>query len=108
MTREKAIETLSIIKAYEIDNSIRGAENREAIDMAIQALEQTRWIPVSEGLPEKDGRYLTYIENPYDSKLSYIMVCDYTCQTWCPDNETASNNVVAWMPLPQPYVEKEE
>ena len=40
MTMEKAIETLSIIKAYEIDNSIRGAEDREAIDMAIKTLEQ--------------------------------------------------------------------
>lgn len=40
MTREKAIETLSIIKAYEIDNFIRGAEDREAIEMAIKALEQ--------------------------------------------------------------------
>ena len=68
-----------------------------------------RWIPVSERLPKTDGRFLAYIENPYDSQLSYMMVCDYISNTWCPDDETASSNVVAWMPLPQPYkVESEE
>lgn len=71
-------------------------------------LEQTDWIPVSERLPEKDGRFLTYIENPYDIQLSYVMVCDYIRQTWCPDDETASSNVVAWMPLPELYKTESE
>lgn len=79
----------------------------EAFDMAIQVLVQTKWIPVSERLPETDGVYLTYIVNPYDSQLSYVMLCDYIGQTWCPVDETASNNVVAWMPLPEPYRENE-
>lgn len=70
--------------------------------------EKTGWIPVSERLPETDGRFLTYIENPYDSQLSYIMICDYIRQTWCPDDECASSNVVAWMPLPEPYKAESE
>ena len=64
---------------------------------------QPRWIPVSERLPETDGIYLTYIENPYDSQLSYVMICDYIRPKWFPVDETASSNVVAWMPLPEPY-----
>lgn len=79
----------------------------DACKGAIELLEQARWIPVSERLPETDGVYLTYIVNPYDSQLSYVMLCDYIGQTWCPVDETASNNVVAWMPLPEPYRENE-
>ena len=70
--------------------------------------QQTRWIPVSERLPETDGVYLTYIVNLYDIKLSYIMICDYIHPKWFPIDETASSNVVAWMPLPEPYKESEE
>jgi hypothetical protein len=65
---------------------------------------KAEWIPVSERLPEASGIFLTYIVNPYDSRLSYIMLCDYIGQTWCPVDETASSNVIAWMPLPEPYV----
>ena len=66
----------------------------------------SRWVPVSERLPEKDGRYLAYIINPYNDKLRYIMTCEYFVNTphpWCPDDECSSNNVVAWMPLPEQY-----
>lgn len=59
-----------------------------------------KWIPVSEP-PKTDGRYLTYIVNGI---FSYMMVCDYIQQTWCPDDDTVSNNVTYWMPLPvEPY-----
>ena len=71
----------------------------------------SRWVPVSEGLPEKDGRYLAYIINPFDDKLRYIMTCEYfvgDCHGWCPDDECSSNNVVAWMPLPEEYKEDKE
>lgn len=65
------------------------------------------WIPVNERLPEKEGRYLAYIVSPNDAELQYMMTCDYFIFTdshsWCPDDEMASCNVVAWMPLPEPY-----
>lgn len=67
---------------------------------------KTNWIPVSERLPEKNGRYLAYIINPYDDKLRYSMTCEYfPSEGWCPDDECASDNVVAWMPLPEEYEE---
>lgn len=80
----------------------------EAVDMASKALDQTRWIPVNERLPEKPGRYLAYIVNEYDDKLQYIMTCEYY-RNWYPDDECASRNVIAWMSLPEPYkVESED
>lgn len=60
--------------------------------------EEAMWIPISERLPEKDGRYLAYIANPYDKDLRYIVVCDFYFgiePEWCPDDPTRSDNVVA-------------
>lgn len=80
------------------------------LTLAEKALEQTKWIPVSERLPENPGRYLAYIVNKHDSKLQYIMTCDYFVNgfsNWFPDDDCASDNVIAWMPLPKPYKESE-
>ena len=80
------------------------------VELAVEELKtpKAEWIPVSERLPETDGIFLTYIENPYDNQLSYIMICDYIHQIWCPVDETASSNVIAWMPLPEPYKAESE
>ena len=63
-----------------------------------------QWTPVSEGLPKETGPYLGYISN---SPYHYSMTCYYfaNLKCWAPDDETASNNVVAWMELPEPYEE---
>ena len=135
MTREEAKALLLNISAYDIDTQ-RGTKKQEAIEMAIKALEHDphetvtefadrcrecgarygrllnqKWIPVSERLPEKDGRYLAYIVNEYECRLRYIMTCDLILNSisknhWFPDDECASNNVIAWMPLPEPYKEE--
>ena len=73
--------------------------------------EQTRWIPTSERLPKTPGRYLTYIVNKHDTNYRYIMTCEYVesdLWSWFPDDECASDNVIAWMPLPEGYKEKGE
>ena len=66
----------------------------EALEMAIQALEQTQWIPVSE-MPKEDGLYLVYTEEqPF--------VCPFE------DGEFFIDDVIAWMPLPKPYEPQED
>lgn len=64
------------------------------------------WISVSEMLPEETGRYLGYVSNrSVESPYGYIITCGYYAKLnyWATDDEVASNNVVAWMPLPEPY-----
>lgn len=68
------------------------------------------WIPVSERLPERNGRYLAYIISKHTG-LRHIVTCEYNadgCLKWYPDDACISANVVAWMPLPEEYKEEGE
>ena len=96
-------------------------EQKEALDMAIKALEQTRWIPCSERLPEVNGRYLvTRGLNACGALWNRIYIVNYSdlmgvksIKIWWNGNVGKSdfetyNDILAWMPLPQPYTESEE
>lgn len=98
----------------------------DAYDMAIKALEQTRWIPVSERLPEKDGEYLVTVSSfcglpsridvlSFATDLHEIDEYDFPehkCGFWDSDSEWGYlevDDVLAWMPsLPEPYKEESE
>ena len=72
----------------------------------IKALEQTRWIPCSERLPEEDEWVLI----TYDNEIEIALLDD---DGWCysavgDDDWIAEHPPIAWMPLPQPYAESEE
>ena len=68
-----------------------------------EAVECTRWIPVSERMPEKYGKYLCcneygayIIGYPEESELApgrYIV----------DTNDCIMYDCIAWMPLPEPY-----
>lgn len=92
MTREEAIEQL---------NNVRDLISEEAIDMAIEALEQTRWIPVSERLPQDSDYYLVTTSWGDVEQIWFAHKKDYdiTESEWREDDD----NPVAWMPLPEPY-----
>ena len=77
-----------------------GGKIYEEHKMILELLEQTTWIPVSERLPEEDGRYLVtnsknevvvYVYNSHGNSEEYYKRC-----------------VVAWMPLPEPFKEEGE
>ena len=108
MSNGVAVTTLkhikhNIEKAREKDDSIDmfGCD-RKALDMAIKALEQTRWIPVSERLPEEDGLYL--VTDAFGAYPPYVLKREkaslLNCAKWA--------TIVAWMPLPKPYEEGED
>ena len=73
-----------------------------ALDMAIMAilaLEETRWIPVSEKLPDTE-------EDVSATDGVDIFVAYYYIDKWGSFDRSYNeynNPVTAWMPLPQPY-----
>lgn len=76
-------------------------EQKEALDTAIKALEQTRWIPCSERLPEEPGIYLVSMY-----RLGYPQreVDGFVCGRW----ERFGNDVIAWCKIPEPYKAESE
>lgn len=91
----------------------------DGIDVAISeaaifpVVDIPRWIPVTERLPEEDGRYLVTCEGEYRRvvmPLSYRRIrrrdifydhdIEYGDIEYC--------GVIAWMPLPEPYKGGEE
>lgn len=98
MTNElkKAIE---IVKAYLDMDSDVDSEYLNAQRTIIQALEQQRWIPVSERLPELGKKVLCQCQaNIYE-------VLKLTVDGWYynPNHCYMESFVIAWMPLPEPY-----
>ena len=109
MTNEEAI------KAIKANYPSGGYEDlREALDMAIQALEDSRWIPVTERLPEENGRYLvTRGLKACGALWNRIYIANYSDlmgikseRVWWQGNVV--DDVIAWMPLPNRYEEGAE
>lgn len=67
--------------------------------------QQTRWIPVSERLPAPDEDVLVT-----NGRGMYIGWIDPTDKGWRVDSESEyfMNDIVAWMPLPQPFKAESE
>ena len=62
-----------------------------ALDTVIDAAEETRWIPLSEKLPDKNDRYLVTLKDGYITFGAWVGITE----NW--------TNVIAYMPLPKPY-----
>jgi hypothetical protein len=78
---------------------------REAEEMAIQALEQTQWIPVSERLPEEGVDVLACF---YTGEGNYKMMVSRRSDHNYWNGVGRTSDMVAWMPLPEPYREVEK
>lgn len=79
----------------------------DAIHTVLDAL--PHWIPVTERLPEKTGKYLawavvSFIPDHVDepNTIKQIAIASYSTRTrtWFGDNV---EDVIAWMPLPEPF-----
>lgn len=107
MTNEEAIDVLKN------DIEICTIQQEQACKLAIKALEQTRWIPVSERLPQTDGVYIVtrrLFNKQVDTEPYYMVDACYFdgSNTWHNDNRINHlrpflEDIIAWMPLPQPY-----
>ena len=74
----------------------------DLVDIPSVTPQEPRWIPVSERMPEEQGLYLVTIK----SGDKYYIDTDLYNTLYKKGFRTP--NVVAWMPLPQPYREVEE
>jgi len=100
MTREEMINTLKIVRDLinlDPDTDIFV----EALDMAVDTLEDQRWIPVNEGLPDEyEDVFVT------DFGGGMATVHEDSCGIYEDTGEKfwfSSQNVTAWMSLPEPY-----
>jgi hypothetical protein len=61
---------------------------------------EPQWIPVSERLPEEDGKYMVTIHGyGWNGKtFTSVSVAECIGKRW-----VGNNGVIAWMPLPEPY-----
>ena len=79
-----------------------------AVEIAIESLNETRWIPVSERLPEKDGKYLICTNWDYLDVDVYRWADGWNCTRRIDgkvdrEDEIDGANIIAWMPLPELY-----
>ena len=78
-----------------------------------QLREQTRWIPVSERLPKDYSSCLCTIRNhyTYDNHIEvydHVVVYNPAEKEWLDESSKLAFEVIAWMPLPEPYKENEK
>lgn len=95
MTREEFMDIV-YFELYSDDDNYR--VNR-IIDAANKyAEEQTRWIPVSEGLPEIHNYCQLYLVTYKQGQICTAFYTETNGRSWW-----SIDGVEAWMPLPEPY-----
>lgn len=98
--RQAAISDFEWCKSQAIDKD----KWQEAIDRIKALPVAQRWIPVSERLPDKCVNVLVQLDGDW-IEIS-ALIGDVWQNQWglyCP-----TNDVVAWMPLPEPYKESSD
>ena len=72
------------------------------IDTKAEEVAQPGWIPCSERLPKKDGRYQV-TRHDYVTNTEFIDILWYEGNLWWNRHSTGDYAVTAWMPLPEPW-----
>ena len=103
MTKEEALRR---VKGYLTDYI--PADNYEEVEEIVEALEQEpKWIPVSERLPGEHEWVLVTVEQN-GHRYTDIMRRDKYIDAWTDSRDTYTDEITAWMPLPEPYKAESE
>lgn len=65
--------------------------------------ETTRWIPVTDRLPEQEGQYLVCCNNKHHQFEVARFYINYDGDRWFCCDWNDPEKIIAWMPLPEPY-----
>lgn len=106
MTLDEAIKRYTSNAFYEkTDGNLQECLELEQLVEWLKELkqlgEQTRWIPVSERLPEK------YSYTLWCASSGYVRSDYFNGEFW-EDAKKYCYEVIAWMPLPKPYKAESE
>ena len=91
-------EAIEVLKDENRDICYGTSYTEDAIKTAIEALERTCWIPVSERLPEKDKSVFVFTDCG-ETDFAYI---GHTTGHWFTNGMLLIPTVTHWMPLPEP------
>ena len=88
MTKREFLDTVFALAPNEANKIM------DAFDEYVESNEP-HWIPVTERLPEVNGCYLVSVKNDHERR--------YSKTAWFgKDGWFARQDVIAWMPLPEP------
>ena len=99
MTNKEAIDFFKNLNAL-------SEEGKQALELALKALNGREWIPVTKRLPEEETNVLICTDLG-DIDVSRIFsysdgTWEWYASSWC------YGEIIAWMPLPEPYIESED
>lgn len=97
MTNREAIKELQLFAGKMECPSL------EAVNMAIEALIWTEWIPVSERLPKENGEYIVSLEDSVYPQASFFNGKWFMRSLNGIAREFGEYEVIAWMRLPEPW-----
>ena len=113
ISRQAAIDALAKFVPYAIcDESTESYTNglTDAYNLICQlpSTQPERWIPCSERLPEGIGQVIIQTNGDAIHEVFYKGKNDYGHEVWMRLDGGIywDDEVIAWMPLPEPYVER--
>ena len=111
MTIDEALDAILALEMVYVESEDFTEESSiiimNAINKIVDELEkQPKWIPCSERLPERDENVLTYHRNE-SFDYQYVSWIDDYSGKWAGFIGNLSDEVLAWMPLPEEYKDEE-
>lgn len=91
-------EINDVYNGYMLSEQFAPADFQRMVEEAptVETVPAEKWIPITERLPNKSGRYLVSYDSGYVAMALYYE----SVSKW---GSTTTERIVAWMPLPEPY-----
>lgn len=106
MTKQELREAIAEVKY----SSMPDATKKDVMNALYDKMHEKGWVPCSERKPEKETPVLCqwHKRNELDTEVYYSILHVDGDEKWVADYGMPNGEVVAWMPLPDPYNGEEE